>query len=226
MCRGQVGHLLLRIDEGGFVATWEPEATRSMSAGRIRKPMFATARRGYNRVQVLEHLGRVADHVEVLESRIRQLETELLDARRQSEATPRDRPPGAPDPYEAVSAQVAGLMQTFDEHVETLRREANRFLAEARAEANRILVEAQGQADEMRAVAERTLRDAHQKAERDVAGLTSGREALLKELRAMREKALDSAEGLKAVIEADQTDDHVAIVEYSDDGEADAASIE
>ncbi|HEY3022499.1 MAG TPA: DivIVA domain-containing protein, partial [Actinomycetota bacterium] len=65
------------------MGTWETDLSPSPSAGRIRRPTFATVFRGYDPNQVVEYLSGVADHVEALESNVQRLESELREARRQ-----------------------------------------------------------------------------------------------------------------------------------------------
>jgi DivIVA domain-containing protein len=205
------------------MATGESSLTPSMNVGRIREPMFRTVKRGYDPTEVLEYLGRVADRVEALESRGGQLESELLEARRQSDKVLQDQSLTSSDPYEAVSTRVADLVRTFDHDVDKLRVEAeaevDRMLAEARIEAERIRLDSQSKADEAHARAERALRDAGTKADEVLSALGSRREALLGELRAMRLRMLDSVRGLETMIE-EAASDGVLVLEDSARDEA------
>ncbi len=208
--------------------TEKPDLTPSPGVARVRKPTFATVWRGYDPNQVLEYLGRVADHVQDLENQVRKLESEVREARRQGGA----RGPGhaAQDPYDAVSARVADVVRTFDHEVERLRQdaeaEADRILAEAKAEAERVRLEAQGKADEVRELAERTLRDARREAEQVVSDLTARRDALLDQLRDIRDRMLDNVGNLEGTINGGAAGDQVLVVENAREGKpADAASI-
>jgi cell division septum initiation protein DivIVA len=164
------------------VATWESDQTPLGSPGRIRVPRFKTVRRGFDPNEVMEYLVWVGDHVEALESRVGQLQSESHK-----------------DP-EGVGAHVADLVRTFD-HVERLRREADQLVAEAKAEAERIRVDTQFKAEAARADAQRTLREAQREAEKILAELASRREAVLSEVRTIREDMLDAARGLQTTIE-------------------------
>lgn len=209
------------------MGTETPDLTPSAGVARVRKPTFATVWRGYDPNQVLEYLGRVADHVQDLENQVRKLESEVREARRQGAASGHGS--AGQDPYEAVSARVADVVRTFDHEVERLREEAeveaDRILAEARADAERLRIEAQGKADEVRAIAERTLRDARREAEEVVSDLTARREAVLAQLRGIRDRMLDNVGQLEATIEGEPAGDQVVIVENAHaGGPADAAS--
>jgi len=246
------------------MATGESNLTPSASAGRIREPLFKTVRRGFDPDQVLEYLGRVGDHVEALESRVRQLESELAERDVPSEGQQRDVPSEGQaltgqDPYESVAARVAGLVRTFDQDVERLRQDAetdadrivaeakaeaeridqeveklgwvaeaegNRIVAGAKAEARRIQLDAQAKAEEERALAERTLHDAQAEADKVLSGLASRREALLDELRGMRDRVAGTLADLEAIVERGSAGGEVVIVEDAREGEpADAASL-
>jgi len=209
------------------MGTEKPDETPSAGVARVRKPTFATVWRGYDPNQVLEYLGRVADHVQDLENQVRKLESEVREARRQGAASGHGS--AAEDPYEAVSARVADVVRTFDHEVERLRQdaelEADRILAEARADAERLRLDAQGKAEEVRGIAERTLRDARREAEQVVSDLTARREALLAQLRGIRDRMLDNVGHLEATIEGEPAGDQVVIVENARaGGPADAAS--
>jgi cell division septum initiation protein DivIVA len=164
------------------VATWESDQTPLASPGSIRVPRFKTVRRGFDPDEVMDYLVWVGDHVEALESRVGQLQSESNN--------------GA----QGVGAHVADLVRTFD-HVERLRREADRIVAEAKAEAERIRVDTQFKAEAARADAQRTLRDAQREADKILSELATRREAVFGEVRAIREDMLDAARSLEATIE-------------------------
>ena len=160
------------------MATWESDQTPLASPDRIRVPRFKTVRRGFDPDEVMEYLVWVSDHVEALESRVQQLQSEShKDA-------------------QGVGAHVADLVRTFDQ-VERLRRDADRMVAEAKAQAERIRVDTQFEAEATRADARRTLRDAQREADKMLSELASRREAVLGEVRAIREGMLDAARGLE-----------------------------
>ncbi|TMK68169.1 MAG: hypothetical protein E6G52_00755 [Actinobacteria bacterium] len=186
------------------MSSWELDLSSPASAGKIRKPAFTTVFRGYDPNQVLEYLGGVADHVEALESKVRQLESGLEAARRQTAAAATQEAANQ-DPYETVSARVADLVRTFDLDVAKLRGDAEaeveRMLIEAKVSADQSNLEAQRNANEIRAQAERALQDARAESNKVLAGLTAHKEALLGELRALRDRMLDTAKDLETAIE-------------------------
>jgi cell division septum initiation protein DivIVA len=170
------------LDREGTVATWESDQTTSANPDRIRVPRFKTVRRGFDPGEVMEYLVWVGDHVEALESRVQELQSESRND------------------AQGAGAHLADLMRTFDQ-VERLRRDADRMVAEAKAEAERIRVDTQFEAEAARADAQRMLRDAQWEADRTISEAASRREAVLGEVRAIREDILDAAKGLEAAIE-------------------------
>jgi cell division septum initiation protein DivIVA len=165
------------------VATWKSDQAPLASPDRIRVPRFKTVRRGFDPGEVMEYLVWVGDHVEALESRVQQLQSE------------------SHEDAQGVGPQVADLVQTFD-HVERLRREAaERMVAEAKTEAERIRVDAQFETEKVRADARRTLREAQMEADGILSELESRQEAVLSDLRAIREDTLEAARALEATIE-------------------------
>jgi cell division septum initiation protein DivIVA len=210
------------------MSSWELDLSSSASAGKIRKPAFATVFRGYDPNQVLEYLSGVADHVEALESKMRQLESELEAARRQRAAVATQGTANQ-DPYEMVATRVADLVRTFDLDVAKLRGDAEaeveRMLIEGKASAEQLNLDAQRKANEIRAQAERSLQDARTESNKVMAGLASHKEALLGELRAMRDRMLDMAKDLETAIEG-SVGNHVVMLEDARKVDsADAASI-
>jgi cell division septum initiation protein DivIVA len=218
------------------MGTWD--LSPSASAGRILQPTFATVFRGYDPNQVVEYLSGVAEHVEALESRAHQLESELREARGQGVAE--QDTIGGQDPYDAISARVADLVRTFDQDVEMLRAEAEaevqrvladariqseRLLADARTGAERTRLNAEEEAAKTRAEAERTLGEARIEMDEALSTVVARREAVVEELRAMRDRMLDTAKDLETTIEG-SIGDQVVMVQDAGGGErADTASI-
>jgi cell division septum initiation protein DivIVA len=220
------------------VGTWEPDLSASASAGRSRQPTFATVFRGYDPTQVVEYLSGVADHVEALESNVHQLESALRKARRQGIAA--QDTVGGQDPYDGISPRVADLVRTFDQDVERLRAEAEaevqRLLADARTESERLLADAQTDAErtrldaqdkaaQTRGEAERTLQEARIETDQALSILVAGRNALVDELRAMRDRMLDTAKDLETTIEGSIGAQVVMLQEARGGEGADAKSV-
>jgi hypothetical protein len=153
--------------------------------GQHPRARFKTVRREFRPQRGYgTYLVWVGDHVEALESRVGKLQSESNN--------------GA----QGVSAQVADLVRTLD-HVEQLRREADRIVVEAKAEAERIRihVDTRFKAEAARAEAQRTLRDARRESDQIHSELASRLEAALGEVRIIREDMLDAARDLEATIE-------------------------
>jgi len=205
----------------------------SLDARRIREPLFTTVKRGYDPKQVLEYLSVVADEVEALQSRMQELESDLGEAHSTQESSLHDQVAGE-DPYDRLSAHVADVIRTFDQDVDRLqeekkaeadrivaeaRTEADRILSDARTEADRIRSDAQGNAEEARAFAERTVRDAEDKAVGAFSRLASRREALLNDLRTIRDHIIGATRNLDAVVEDAPSGDQLVVVEDAKDSE-------
>lgn len=164
------------------MATSESDQTAFGSPDHIRVPRFRTVRRGFAPNEVMEYLAWVSDHVEALESRVGQLQSES------------ENDPGGKD------APVADLVRTLD-HVERLRREADKIIAEAKAEAERVRVETRVQAEAARADAQRTRWEAQREADKILSELESRREAVRDEVQTIRDDMLYAVKGLEATIE-------------------------
>ena len=163
------------------MATWESDQTPLANPDRIRVPRFKTVRRGFEPGEVMDYLVWVGDHVEALESRVHELQSESRNT------------------AQGAGAHMADLMRTFDQ-VERLRRDADRMVAEAKAEAERIRVDSQFEAEAARADAQRMLRDAQREADRTISEVASRRDTVLGDVRAIREDILDAAKGLEAAL--------------------------
>jgi DivIVA domain-containing protein len=227
------------------MATWESGLTPPTEPGSSNRPTFGKVRRGYDPAQVLEYLGRVADHVDALESKVRQLQTERGQP---SVAGPKQAPAGQSG-YEGAGARVADLIRAFDEDVEKLRRdaqaEAGRIVAEASAEAERVHLEAerlraeakteieriqvearteadkvrldsQCKAEEVRVQAVEALREAQKESDKVLSSLAARRQALLVELQAIRDRMLGTTRELEATIEGASAQDRVVVVENAE----------
>jgi hypothetical protein len=190
------------------MADEQPQLARSAEFGRSGLP-FDIVRRGYDREQVLEHLGRAEERAAELESRLEEALVRLAEARRELvEARRAPEPPAAErDPYEGVSDHLLELVRAFDGDVERLRRraelEATGIVAEARTEAARMRLEAQGEEERARARAEELLGEAEREAESVRAQLAPLRELTLSQARAIRDRMRISLIELDAVLPAE-----------------------
>ncbi len=190
------------------------------SVERIRQPLFSTVRRGYDPDQVLRFLGQVADHVEALEARARDLEAEVQRARRERDEARAGQAAAGPEAFAGAAARVAELIRAFEQDVERLRRQAEDdaegILAQARAEAEEIRRESHRQAKELRRLAEQTLADARAEAHRSISGLASRREAYAGQLREMRDRLLTAAAELDEALHAEGGDRLVVLEETTE----------
>jgi hypothetical protein len=190
------------------MADEQPQLAPSTDLGRAGVP-FDVVRRGYDREQVLEHLGRAEERAAELESRLEEAliqlaETrrELMEARRAPEPSVADR-----DPFEGVSEHLLEVIRAFDDDVARLRRraelEATGIVADARTEAARMRLDAQGEEERARARAEELLGEAEREAESIRAQLAPLRELTLSQARAIRDRMRISLIELDAVLPAE-----------------------
>ncbi len=216
-------------------ATFNPPSSSAQSSGERPQPVFDTVRRGFDQDQVLEYLKGVAELVETLQSRVKELESELTEARRQKDEIAQGAPvEGAADPYEALSARVTDLMRTFDQDVDRLRREAqldaDRVRGEAMVEAERTRSEAKGEADRVRSEvqgieadarvhAERLIREAREESDRILGDSKTLREAALSEFRIMRDRMAKAVRELEAITQTEEPEAERLVV-LRDAGEA------
>ncbi len=108
-------------------------------------PEFQKVLRGWDPEEVREHLDMVHSRVRALEERIRTLDAELEEARRE-----RDGAKAAmTDPYAGVSGHVADLMRNLDEHVASVRATADAEAARTRSE---VLALRSSMLDDLRAI--------------------------------------------------------------------------
>lgn len=174
-----------------------------ISAEQIRRREFVAIRRGYDPAQVRDFLDQVADHVQQMESMLRESRMEA-DAAIRAASQPRV------DPYTQLAGRVAGVLRAADDEAERSRRdaraEAERILSEARTDADRIRSDAQARAEEMRAEAERILQEARSRADRTIAGLSTKRDALVEQLAAMQERLVGVARDLGSTISAPEAE--------------------
>ncbi len=186
------------------MADEQPQLARSTELGRMGAP-FDVVRRGYNREQVLEHLGRAEERAVELESRLEKALIQLAETRRELvEARRVPEPPAARDPFEGLSEHLLQLVRAFDGDVERLRRraelEATGIVAEARTEAARMRLEAQREEGQARARVAQLLGDAEREAESVRAQLAPLRELTLSQARAIRDRMRISLLELDAIL--------------------------
>lgn len=170
-------------------------ATAEASSTALTEPAFRTVRRGFDPEEVRAHLDRVANEVRDLESRLRQREADLQQARGERDTA---GDVATPDPYNGVSTHVADLLRGFDHDVERLRvksaAEAERIQTEARVQAQMELVKARLEADRIRT---------------EVLALRSSK---FDELRTMRDHLESSLKELETALENEPSEDHVVVL--------------
>jgi len=187
---------------------WKPRLT----ANAVLRADFRTIRRGYDPDEVTAHLGRVADGVADLESRIAELEANLRETRGANVVAPRTGPTTGRD--DAVASRVTALLRTLEDEEKRLesraRSDADGVVARARndadgirAEAARIRAEARAESERAHAEAARILDQARADAGRAGRGMDARQKAFVAELRALRDRARDAATRLGASIEAE-----------------------
>jgi DivIVA domain-containing protein len=205
-------------DREELMATATPDSKSAADVASMTSPEFDTVRRGYDPGQVLAYLRVVADRIQTLEVRVRQLGYELDEARRQRDEALASATAGS-DPYEGMSARLADLMRSFDGDVERLRgeaqAEADRIVAEATTEGDRARADAESVEREARVNAERLVREAREEADRITSDLTALRKTAMDKFRMMRDRMLKSAQELEGVLEKDPSE-RVVVLEEAD----------
>jgi DivIVA domain-containing protein len=182
-----------------------------MTARDVVRTDFGAARRGYDQDEVIAHLGRVADHVAELESKVGDLEVRLRE--RERAVAPDEA--ARTEAYQTTAARIADLVRTFDQDIERMRAdaqgEAEQRVAEAHANAERVDEEARKLRAEAETEAARIVRDAraeaHQisaeaerSAQETLAALEERRSALVENIRRIREGLGRTAESVDAVL--------------------------
>ncbi len=173
-----------------------------ISAEQIRRREFVTIRRGYDPDQVRAYLGQLADQIELMRILLRDAQAEAETARR----TPAQ---ARQDPYQLLGDRVASVIREADHVAETITSEAHRnaedVTREARTDADRIRTDAQAKAEEARSRAEHAVRTAREEADRTIAGLSTGRDALVDQIASMQERLIGVARDLESAMDVQFT---------------------
>jgi cell division septum initiation protein DivIVA len=231
------------------MVTRESGPPSSAAAGSLNMPTFATVRRGYDPDQVLEYVTRLTDHVDTLETEVRRLQTELsqrdvapggqadqyegvgarvADLMRTFDQDVEKLRTDAEAEAARIVAEAKSEADRIHQGAERSRGEvaakAERVQAKARTEADKIRLDAQSKAEDLRLQATEALREAKEESGRVLSGLGSRREALMEELRVIRDRMVDTTKGIEATIEAGVKDQVVVVGEAGGEEPADLAS--
>ena len=157
-------------------------------------PEFAKAFLGFDPHDVEEFVTQA-------EGRIALLERQLKDTQAQIEGAHRRATAAREEAYREVAGRMAELLRAADHHAEKLRRETEEAcrhqLMEATGEAEHIRRQAETEADGLRAQAADELATARSEARRVIGDLVRHREAVTRELEAMREHMVGLIEGIQ-----------------------------
>jgi vacuolar-type H+-ATPase subunit E/Vma4 len=224
------------------MATRESGPPPSATAGSLNMPTFATVRRGYDPDQVLEYVTRLTDHVDTLETEVRRLQegqaptaqdqyegvgARVADLMRTFDQDVEKLRQDAKAEAGRIVAEARSESDRIKQGAERSRGEttakAERIQAKARTEADKIRLDAQSKAEDLRLQATEALREAKEKSDRVLSGLASRREALMEELRAIRDRMVDTTKGIEATIEAGARDQVVVVGEAGGEEPADLA---
>ncbi|HEV8622646.1 MAG TPA: DivIVA domain-containing protein, partial [Actinomycetota bacterium] len=209
-------------------------------------------RRGYDPDQVLEYVTRLTDHLDALKTEVRRLQAELSqrDVTPQEQAsTAQDEYDGVgarvADLMRTFDRDVEKLRQDAEaeavrivaeakSEADRIQREAERSRGEvaakaeqvearARTEADKIRLDAQSKAEDVRLQAAEALQEAKRESDMVLSSLASRHEALMEELRTIRDRMVDTTRGIEATIEAGVRDQVVVVSEAREDEPADVA---
>jgi cell division septum initiation protein DivIVA len=154
-----------------------------------RRPEFAIAIRGYDRVQVEEYVERLARLLEEAEERARRAESELEFSAHASVG------PRVGEIFELAMAEAkelrAGAERESRDVLAVARANAEELVEEARAKAERITADARAEHEELLSA----FASERERLQRSVVELEQRREAVLGQLRRLYE-ALGSAAGI------------------------------
>jgi vacuolar-type H+-ATPase subunit E/Vma4 len=235
------------------MANWESAMAAPADAGSLSMPTFATVWRGFDPDQVLEYVRRLTNQLDALEADVRRLQGELSqrDAGEEEQApSAHDQYEGV---GARVADLMRTFDQDVERLREDAEEEAGRIVAEAKSEADRIhkeaersrgeaaakadqveakarreadtiRLDAQSKAENVRLQAAEALREAKRESERVLSSLASRHEALMEELRVIRDRMVDTTRGIEATIEAGAKDHVVVVGEARGDEPADFAS--
>jgi cell division septum initiation protein DivIVA len=235
------------------MATWESGLPPPATAGSLNLPTFGTVRRGYDPDQVLEYVTRLTDHLDALETEVRRLQAELDQrdvAPKDQAPTDQDQYEGvgarvadlmrtfdqdveklredAKAEAGRIVAEARSQADRIQQEAERSRGEAaakaERVQAKAKTEADRIRLDAQSKAEEVSLQAAEALGEAKKESDRVLSSLASRHEALMEELRVIRDRMVDTTRGIEATIEAALMDEVVDVGETRGDEPADVAS--
>lgn len=225
------------------MTTRESGPPPSATAGSLNMPTFSTVRRGYDPDQVLEYVTRLTDHLDALETEVRRLQEEqaptaqdeyegvgarVADLMRTFDQDVEKLRQDAEAEAGRIVAEARVKADRIQQGAEKSRGEAaakaERVQAKARTEADKIRLDAQSKAEDLRHQAIEALREAKEQSDRVLSGLASRREALMEELRAIRDRMVDTTRGIEATIEAGARDQVVVVGEAGGDKPADLAS--
>ena len=175
------------------MGTSQPEfAAERGTAGSFPLPQFERVLRGYNPAAVTSFLRMVLGRVRDLENQVTQLQSELVEARKDPSGQLTART-GSDASYEMFSGHVADLVRAFDQDVERIRQEAEaeakRIIESARAEVEADRRETDERSRETKAQTETMLEEARSEADR----IRTDAQARAEEIKAKADGALDEA---------------------------------
>lgn len=159
----------------------------------IPLPQFERVLRGFDPQAVNSFLRTALGRVRELESKVVDLQKQLLQARRLRGTTAGGDPGPSGDRYEAFSGHVAEVVRAFDQDVERIRSEAEaeaqRIIDAAKARVEKDTREVDNRSREAKTVVEQMLREARDEAE----GIRLQAQAKAEEVKAKADRALEDA---------------------------------
>jgi cell division septum initiation protein DivIVA len=229
--------------------TQESGPPPSATDGSLSLPTFATVWRGYDPDQVLEYVTRLRDDVDTKATEVQRLQAELgqrdaasEEAQNQYEGVGarvadlmRTFDQHVEKLHEDAEAEAERIVAEARADADRIRQEAEKSRGEAaakaervqvkaRTEADRIRLDAQSKAEEVRLQATEALAEAKKESDRVLSSLATRHEALLGELRVIRDRLVDTTRDIEATIEAGARDQVVVVGEARGDEPADVSS--
>jgi cell division septum initiation protein DivIVA len=168
----------------------------------ILHPQFTKALKGYSTDGVQEYVLLVRRRLDVLEQTLRAVVEERDGYRSQLSTVKREA-------YRNAGDRMATLLQSLDQHIEDVRRQAEqdaaRIILEATERAESLRHGADEEAQRLRSEAAASLEKAREEADRTLGGLDAQRKSLLDELSSLRQHLLRLLDEM-AVIDEGTTD--------------------
>jgi cell division septum initiation protein DivIVA len=191
----------------------------------ILHPQFSRALKGFSVEEVEDYVSQASRRIQVLESHLDRTLDERDHLRHELTSV-------RSDVYRSAGERLAGILQSIDEHVDGIRRQAEddakRRITEAEEHAAMLNHKAEEDGARTQAEAARVLQEAREESERVVGALTGRRDELKAEIEGLRMVLNSALERLVIPSEepAETAETSELVEQGGDDGEEMVQAIE